>query len=119
MRIRLPKGHVELSLEGSTYLPDETGAFDVPDHHGHELINAHGAVFEPGAQDLDIVADQAELAASQAKMVYEARQADAQKAREVASKAAEKEKADTAAKADNRSKADAKAEADAKKAATK
>lgn len=67
MRIRMPRGHLELNLAGSTYLPDEEGAFDVPDHHGVNLIDVHGAERAPLQADFDAEAEAIALRIAQTK----------------------------------------------------
>jgi len=44
MRIKMPAGHQELSLEGINYKPDEKGCFEVPDRFGPVLITTHGGL---------------------------------------------------------------------------
>ena len=60
VRIRMPKGHSELSLEGHTYKIDEEGAFTVPEHMVPLLVDSHGAQLAPSVQDLEAKADAAE-----------------------------------------------------------
>lgn len=52
-RIRMPKGHHQLSLEGITYNPDEEGCFLVPDQYVTMLRGSHGAMLAPNLQDLE------------------------------------------------------------------
>lgn len=92
----MPKGHHELSLAGVKYLPDEEGAFNVPDGHGAELISVHGAVLEKSSQDLEADAVAAELVAKQAQQRADAAADDAEAARAKAEKAKAKKKPDPA-----------------------
>jgi hypothetical protein len=99
MRIRMPDGHIELSIEGVNYKPDETGAFLVPDQAAKNLIAVHGAVPELGLPDLEQAAMAAEAMASAAKVAYEQRTKDAKAARAVYEHARLKAKMQVEAKA--------------------
>lgn len=100
----MPKGHAALSLEGHQYLPDEAGAFTVPEQHVAELVRVHGAQVAVSIQDLLAQADdldsKARAAAKQAETLKQ--EADAVRKRAAAEDArlkAAKKAADDAAKA--------------------
>lgn len=65
IRIRMPRGHLEMTLAGVKYLPDEDGTFSVPDEHAAELISVHGATREATSADLEGVAVAAEQRVAQ------------------------------------------------------
>jgi hypothetical protein len=104
MRIRMPRGHLELSVAGVTLKPDEEGAFDVPDSHGLELIAVHGAERAPLLADFDAEVQSIELRIAQTKQSLtlleddlKAARGRAEAAKARAKKAAEKAVADKAA----------------------
>lgn len=70
-RIRMPKGHLELSLGGVNFKPDDTGAFEVPDEYIAGLVNVHGGKVEPGLTNLESFVEQAEAAERNAKTIYD------------------------------------------------
>jgi hypothetical protein len=70
-RIRMPKGHVELSLGGTNFKSDETGAFTVPDEHADDLIRVHGGKEEMSLDQMKARVDAAKTAAANAKLSYE------------------------------------------------
>jgi len=65
-RIRLDGGHAALSIGGHTYLPDATGAFEVPQEFAAELIRVHGGELDPGVERLEdnVLKVEGELAAA-------------------------------------------------------
>ena len=116
-RVKMPKGHVELSLGGVSYKIDETGAFEVPDEHASELVKVHGARYEPGLDHLQENVDAAENALAHAKAVVERLTTDLADAKNKLAKFQEQQKSvlDARMKADAEAKA--KLEADTKTAA--
>lgn len=69
-RIRLDGGHAEIALAGIRYLPDESGAFEVPSEYASALIAMHGGKVDPGIQGLEnlIIDIRADLGALKARV---------------------------------------------------
>jgi hypothetical protein len=98
-RIRMPKGHEELSLGGVTYKPDETGAFEVPVEHAPELVRMHGGALEPSLEQLEAAIATAEADVQEAKKILSLRGATLQNAKATYSRTKDKLAADAEARA--------------------
>lgn len=73
VRIKLDPAHTEISLAGHNYKVDSTGAFEVPAEFVAELQRVHGAVIEPGEQQLraDLIAAERNVAAAKAQLAQQ------------------------------------------------
>lgn len=59
-RLRIEGGHTEITLAGIRYVPDETGAFEVPQEYAPELIRVHGGKLDPGINALELMVEEIE-----------------------------------------------------------
>src|SRR6266404_2163473 len=71
-RIVMPSGHVELSIGGVNYKIDDSGAFEVPVEAVEELKASHGAIVQPGLNQLQANLLVADTAVAHAKAQLEA-----------------------------------------------
>jgi hypothetical protein len=67
IRVRLTGGYTELNIAGFKYLPDETGAFELPDDIAHEMLRVHGGQKEASGDALEQAVKDAEAALAAAK----------------------------------------------------
>lgn len=87
IRIKMPRGHTELCLEGHTYTPDEDGAFEVPDTYWDMLHRSHGAERAISLVEMEDAADAADARVAAIKAKLKLAEDEAAEARKAANNA--------------------------------